>query len=269
MNRKVGNARLFLGNEESFDLEIAGGRISVRSLRGPDKTGPNEDAAAVIPIGDSAIVLAVADGVGGSPAGCDASTTAVETLQRTLAKVSDASELRGAILDGVEKANEKILMSGKRSATTLVVAEISGNQLRSYHVGDSELIAVGQRGAIKQRIIPHSPTGFAVEAGLLDEEEAVQHAQRHIIFNVIGAPDMHLDISTAIDLSLRDTVLLTSDGVLDNLFIDEIVEIIRMGPLDRAADQLIAATRDRMVNGKGSDPSKPDDATIVLYRRKA
>jgi serine/threonine protein phosphatase PrpC len=141
--------------------------------------------------------------------------------------------------------------------------------VRCYHVGDSELIVVGQRGRIKQRIIPHSPTGFAVEAGLLDEEAAVHHEDRHIIFNVVGAPNMRVDFSTAVDLALRDTVLLTSDGVLDNLFVDEIVEIIRKGPLDRAADRLIDATRDRMINGKGSQPSKPDDATIVLYRRKA
>jgi PPM family protein phosphatase len=80
---------------------------------------------------------------------------------------------------------------------------------------------------------------------------------------------MRVDFSTAIDLALRDTVLLTSDGVLDNLYVDEIVEIIRKGPLASAADRLIEATRDRMINGKGSKPSKPDDATIVLYRRVA
>ena len=53
----------------------------------------------------------------------------------------------------------------------------------------------------------------------------------------------------------------------NRLLIDEIVEIIRKGSLAKAADRLIAATRDRMINGKGKEPSKPDDATIVLYRR--
>lgn len=268
MNRKIGDARLFVGDEESLDLDLPGGRVAIRSLRGPDKAGPNEDAAALIPVGDDALVLAVADGVGGSPAGCDASTTAIETLQAALADFNPEQSLRSAILDAVEKANATILTSGRRSATTLVVAEISRNQLRCYHVGDSELIVVGQRGRIKQRIIPHSPTGFAVEAGLLDEEEAVQHEQRHIIFNVIGAPNMRVDISTAIELAPRDTVLLTSDGVLDNLYVDEIVELIRIGPLGKAADRLVAATRRRMLNDKGSGPSKPDDLTIVLYRRR-
>jgi serine/threonine protein phosphatase PrpC len=269
MNRKVGNARLFLNNEESFDLEIAGGNVSVRSLRAPDKEGPNEDAAAVIPVGDRAVVLAVADGVGGSPAGCEASTTAVETLQRALSKETDQAPLRGAILDAVEKANDKILNSGKRSATTLVIGEIAGHQLRCYHIGDSELFVVGQRGRIKHRTIAHSPTGFAVEAGLLDEQDAVQHEERHVIFNVVGSPEMRVDFSTAVNLALRDTVLLTSDGVLDNLYANEIVEIIRKGPLQVAADRLIKATLARMINDTGAEPSKPDDATIVLYRRTA
>lgn len=268
MNRNVAGARLFLENEESCDLALPRGTVSVRSLRAPDKEGPNEDAAAVIPASSRGVVLAVADGVGGSPAGCEASTMAVESLQRSLGALGEGEALRGAILDAMEKANHEILTSGRRSATTLVVAEIVGDRLRCYHVGDSELIVVGQRGRIKQRIIPHSPTGFAVEAGLLDEEEAVQHEQRHVIFNVIGAPNMRVDVSTAIDLALRDTVLLTSDGVLDNLYLDEIVEIIRMGPLPRAADRLVEATRARMEKRKGSNPSKPDDITIVLYRRR-
>jgi serine/threonine protein phosphatase PrpC len=267
MNRKAGAASLFFGDTESSDLVFTRGEVAVRSLRGPGKTGPNEDASAVIPVNDSALVLAVADGVGGAPSGCEASSTAIETLQRALAARTDGEPLRDAILDAIEKANLRILEAGKRSATTIVVAEISGNQLRCYHVGDSELIVCGQRGRIKQRIIPHSPTGFAVEAGLLDEQEAVQHEQRHIIFNVIGAPDMRVEVSTAIELAQLDTVLLTSDGVLDNLYLDEIVEIIRVGPLARAADKLLQATRARMEKQKGTEPSKPDDLTIVLYRR--
>jgi serine/threonine protein phosphatase PrpC len=268
MNRKIVGAQLFLGDEEALDIELERGHVSIRSLRGPDKEGPNEDAAALIPLSADALVLAVADGVGGLPGGCEASTLAVQILEQSLAAAAEGVPLRVAILDSLEKTNETLLGSGKRSATTLVVAAIADDQLRCFHVGDSELLVVGQRGRIKQRTISHSPTGFAVEAGLLNEEEAVQHEQRHIIFNVIGAADMRVDISTAIDLALRDTVLLTSDGVLDNLYLDEIIEIIRIGPIAKAADRLIEATRERMMNGKGSDPSKPDDATIMLYRRR-
>jgi protein phosphatase len=101
----------------------------------------------------------------------------------------------------------------------------------------------------------------------MDEDEAVQHDQRHVIFNVIGTQDMRVEIGPSLQLAARDTVLLASDGLFDNLFFDEIVEIIRMGPLADAADHLVAAARARMT-GDGSDghPCKPDDLTIVLFR---
>ena len=169
-------------------------------------------------------MLAVADGVGGSVAGREASNAAVRTLSRVLTKLPDETpQLRPAILDAVEEANKAVLGLARGAATTLVVAQLDATRLRSYHVGDSELLAVGQRGRIKQRVVPHSPTGFAVEAGLLDEDEAVQHDQRHVLFNVIGSSDMRVEIGPALQLAVRDTVLLASDGLFDNLFIDEIV----------------------------------------------
>jgi serine/threonine protein phosphatase PrpC len=195
----------------------------------------------------------------------------VQTLSRVLESVrADEQQLKPAILDAVEEANKTVLGLARGAATTLVVAQLTGAALRSYHVGDSELLAVGQRGRIKQRVVPHSPTGFAVEAGLLGEDEAVQHDQRHVLFNVIGSQDMRVEIGPTLQLAVRDTVLLASDGLFDNLFIDEIVDSIRMGPLGAAADRLVERVRARM-NGEGAanQPCKPDDLTIVLYRPRA
>jgi PPM family protein phosphatase len=265
-----GHVRLYLGEHdtERGEHSLPQGQVCVRSIRAPDKATPNEDAAAVIQIGEGSLVLAVADGVGGTPAGREASNAAVQTLERVLGELPEGSpQLRPAILDAVEEANRTVLGLARGAATTLVVAQLEANRLRSYHVGDSELVAVGQRGRIKQRVVPHSPTGFAVEAGLLDENEAVQHDQRHVIFNVIGSPDMRVEVGPALQLALRDTVLLASDGLFDNLFIDEIVDTIRMGPLAEAADRLVERVRARM-NGEGAadHPCKPDDLTVVLFR---
>jgi len=90
-----------------------------------------------------------------------------------------------------------------------------------------------------------------------------------LLFNVIGSPDMRVEMGAQARLALHDTVLLASDGLLDNLFADEIVEIIRMGPLEKAANRLVELAGKRMVGTGGSKPSKPDDLTIVLYRRHA
>lgn len=260
-------ARLFLGAQtEGADLELAQGQVSVRTFRSPAKETDNEDSAAVIPFGADGLVLAVADGVGGSPGGKQASNLAVQTLADMLTRTSpEPDNLRAAIIDALEEANRQILDLGRGSATTLVVGELLNGQVRSYHVGDSELMTVGQRGRVKLRVIPHSPTGFAVEAGLLDENEAVEHDTRHLLFNVIGTPDMRIEIGTPTRVSDFDTVILGSDGLLDNLFIDEIVRIIRCGKLASAADELTALALARM-DGSDSGPSKPDDYTIILYR---
>jgi len=263
---------LLLGenDNECVDLTLPVGQISVRSYRAPDKESKNEDAAAVIPFGRSALVLAVADGVGGTPAGREASNRAVQTLRRILSRTEPKiGNLRPAILDAVEDANRSILGQSRGAATTLVVGEIASGCVRSYHVGDSELINVGQRGRLKLRTIPHSPTGFAVEAGLLDEDEAVQHDQRHLLFNVVGTPDMRIEVGTPVRLDNLDTVLLASDGLMDNLYVDEIVEVVRKGRLPDAADELARRVAERMTNDSGGEPSKPDDLTFVLYRRPA
>ena len=262
--------QLFLGEHEraQADCTLPHGEVCVRSLRSPGKQTDNEDSAAIIQLGDDSLVLAVADGVGGAAAGREASNAAMRTLSRVLTKLPDETpQLRPAILDAVEAANQAVLALARGAATTLVVAQLDATRLRSYHVGDSELLAVGQRGRIKQRVVPHSPTGFAVEAGLLDENDAVQHDQRHVLFNVIGSTDMRVEVGPPLQLSVRDTVLLASDGLFDNLYIDEIVNTIRSGPLVAAADRLVERVQARM---QGEDaahqPCKPDDLTIVLFR---
>jgi serine/threonine protein phosphatase PrpC len=262
--------QLFLGEHERehVDRALPHGEVCVRSIRSPDKQTENEDSAAIIQLGDDSLVLAVADGVGGSVAGREASNATVRTLSRVLTKLpGEAAPLRPAILDAVEEANKTVLGLARGAATTLVVAQLDATRLQSYHVGDSELLAVGQRGRIKQRVVPHSPTGFAVEAGLLDEDEAVQHDQRHVLFNVIGSSTMRVEVGPALQLAVRDTVLLASDGLFDNLYIDEIVDTIRSGPLVAAADRLVERVQARMHGVEtAGQPCKPDDLTVVLFR---
>ncbi len=271
MSESVPAPQVFCGDAEHFDIRLEHGLVCVRSFKSPDKATPNEDAASVIPVGSDALVIAVADGVGGTPSGREAASLTMRTLGESLSADGLAADgLRNATLDAVDSANRRVLELGRGAATTLVIGELVGTQLRSYHVGDSELLAVGQRGRIKMRLVPHSPTGFAVEAGLMDENEAVSHDQRHVLFNVIGSPEMRVDIGTPMQLSMRDTVLLATDGLLDNLYVDEIVEIIRKGSLPAAADRLVDTARERMrLEDPGDTPCKPDDLTVILYRRRA
>lgn len=249
---------------------LAGGVSAVYSMRGPNKEDPNEDAAALIPLNEEAAVLVVADGVGGVRAGELAAEIAVRSLSTSLrSNGRDNPELRIAILDGIEKANHSILEQGLGSATTLAVVEIQGNQIRPYHIGDSTILVFGQRGKLKLQTVPHSPVGFAIESGLMDEAEAMHHEARHIVSNVIGMDGMRIEVGAPFTLSPYDTVLIASDGLFDNLHTDEIVTRLRKGPMKKAAGRLASDSRHRMLEPNGHDPSKPDDLTFVTFRSGA
>jgi len=240
---------------------------AVYSSREPESDKEkNEDAAALFNVNGQSSVLVVADGVGGHRAGERASNIAVKSIQTALKEPFEDKSLRPNIINAFEKANQAVMDLGVGAATTLAVVEIQGNQIRPYHVGDSEILVVGQRGKLKLQIVPHSPVGYAVQSGMLDENSAIHHEDRHLVSNLIGTADMHIVVGAPLQLSQHDTVLLASDGLADNLYLEEIVGLIRKGPLNKAAEALAQKALDRMNNPAEGAPSKPDDLTFILFR---
>lgn len=248
-------------------LESLPGQIYVYTHRSPSKETENEDCLAVIPSGDNCGILAVADGLGGLPSGSSASRISIDTLENKVIHKTEGMQLRELILDAFEQANREILEKGSGSATTLAIAELQGDEIRTYHVGDSKIIVCGQRGKIKINTVSHSPVEYAVEAGMLDEDEAVLHDERHLVSNVVGSHDMSITLGSTVKLARYDTLLVASDGLFDNLYMEEIIEIIRKGSLEMAANNLVEAAGKRMLSGESGLPAHPDDLTIILYRR--
>ncbi|MBT8131304.1 MAG: protein phosphatase 2C domain-containing protein [Gammaproteobacteria bacterium] len=250
-------------------MELAGGEAVVCSFRSPDKDSPNEDAAVIVPLSDTSAILAVADGVGGSRQAQTASAEIVKSLSRIdLEGEQGDAHTRAAIVNAIERANKKVCESHLGSATTLAVAEIADHQVRPIHIGDSAVLVIGQRRKLHLQTVSHSPIGYAVEAGVMDEGEAMHHEDRHLVSNVIGADDMRIEIGHKLALARRDTVVLVTDGVLDNLHIDELIEMVRKGSLMTAAHRVMDAVQKRMTNPAADAPSKPDDTTMILYRRR-
>jgi len=246
---------------------FAGGEVAYYTHRAPAKEGVNQDSVAFVDCGGGSGVLAIADGAGGMRAGEQASRTTLEVLMDTVRGAAERGEpLRDGILTGIERANRAVLDLGLGAVTTLAVAEIAAGTVRTYHVGDSVILVVGQRGKIKLQTIAHSPVGYAVEAGVLDEGEAMHHEERHLVSNFIGTPDMRVEIGSTLQLAPRDTVLLASDGLADNLHTDEIVQAVRSGPLLAALTGLVERARARMLAEAGPQPCKPDDLSVLLFR---
>lgn len=242
---------------------------AVSSQKAPYKQTPadNQDSWLAMQIDPRRAVLAVADGAGGYANGSEASQIVISALQQHLTEFSNgAASLREPILNALEHSNREMQARNLNAASTAVIAEVFQEQghhwLRSYHVGDSTLVVTGQRGAIKLQTVCHSPIGFGIEAGLLDDNAALTHKERHWVSNLVGLTDMRIEIGSAIRLSPLDRIILCSDGLTDNLAMAEIVEYCRKGPLEAAVelvgDQCIAAMHS--VNGH------EDDLTLILTR---
>jgi len=253
---------------QQVEMDVAGGTAVAYSCREPGKETENEDSVALIPYGPGAAALVVADGAGGLPAGKRASLTAITTLAESLQSAMDKTTLlRTAILNGIEAANDAVLGLANGSATTMTVITIEGRIARSYQIGDSEAIIVGQRGLVKLQTTAHSPTGFAVEAGFLDEREALHHEERHLVSNFLGTSDMRIDVGATVKLSPRDTIIVASDGLMDNVHVDEILECVRKGPLTDAVNCAVGLAAQRMQVTREGQPSKPDDLSIIVFRK--
>jgi serine/threonine protein phosphatase PrpC len=257
---------------------LAAGHAGLFTRRSPGKPGPSEDAAVLLGLDGTRGILGIADGVGGHAHGGEAARTMVETLASFWRDAIPAGmDTQTAILGAIQAAHKTVLSWNVGAATTLVAVELQGRfeaedgsgpaeHIRPYHAGDSMALVIGEGGEIRHQTVSHSPVGYALEAGLIDEEDALRHQDRHLVSNAIGLPDMHIEVGPSIALAPGDSVLLASDGLFDNFTMGAIAEHVRTGPLGETLDALVDDCRERMVSPRPDQPTKPDDLTLILWR---
>lgn len=249
-------------------LALPVGEVVVYTRRAPYKEGeaPNEDRVGIVEVDANNFVLVVADGVGGSPVGEVASGIVVDKIVECIAADMDSSQVTATLIAALEEAHEEIRSTGSGCASTVAIAHIDHESFRTAHVGDSVVMLLGQRGKVKLETISHSPVGYALEAGILSEDEAFRHEDRHVVSNIIGGQDMSMTLGANVPLAAYDTLLLATDGVTDNLRKEEIIELVRKGALTACGEALARASSDRMVSD--AEQGKADDMTFILFRRK-
>ena len=242
------------------------GMVAMFSTASPFKRSPNEDCYAVIPLNKETLILAVADGAGGHPNGGMAARLVIEAVVKEVT-LPGKRPVRESIVNGFDAGQAAIVTQVPGAATTLIVVEITNRSARTYHVGDSGACVIGGRGKVKSYTIFHSPTGYAAEAGMLTEQQAMMHEHRHVVSNLMGDAEMSVEIGQPLLLAARDTIVVASDGLFDNLLRDEIGAISCRGPLADAGQNLIAAATARMKDVDPDEPGKADDLTILMYRQ--
>ena len=257
--------RLFEANlNEPIQFASSWGEALVFSQCHPARE-PNQDSCLCLDFGAEGLLLAVADGMGGHRQGEVASRMTLEAVEEKVqtALLEDRG-MRAGVIDGFEGAQERVSALGSGAGTTLVVATIDQEGMRSFHTGDSMALLLGGRGLIKHQTLDHSPTAYALHAGLIEKSELLSHPDRHVLLSAIGHPGLQIDVKPAVPLAVQDTLLLASDGLTDNLTTDEIVSLTTRGSAAEAIAALAARSRACML--AADESGKADDLSLVLFR---
>jgi PPM family protein phosphatase len=188
----------------------------------------NEDRAAA---GDT--LFAVADGMGGARGGEVAARLAIETLQASYARNPTIAGLREAFVAANGAIWEQsVRVDGLRGmGTTLTAAGLTvGSDGRDViglgNVGDSRAYLMSG-SSIRQITADHSLAEERVRHGEMTEAEAEVHPHRHILTRALGVgPEVDIDL-WELHVQTGDRLLLCSDGLTNEVGVDQIAQVLR------------------------------------------
>lgn len=239
-------------------------QLAYHSLRGARHT--NEDRVAVAER-DNAVLMVLADGLGGHAGGALAAETLVQTVVHAFQAVrAPLIERPSAFLAlAILQAHQRIVDLGRRAGppleprTTCVVCLVQGGYAYWAHVGDSRLYHL-RDGRVQRRTHDHSTLEQLCQAGLLSEEEMGAHPQKSHLLECVGGrqrPTISLSEET---LLLRDDILLlVSDGVWEALTTEAIIRHVDRPVLEEGIEELLLACERSM-------PQACDNVSAVALR---
>lgn len=181
----------------------------------------NEDACIALEL-DGTFLLAVADGLGGCPAGEIASRLAVEQLSSLVKSSLSESKTDAEIASLLESIFLQIHLCIEREGTgprkgmgtTLTAAIVRGGSAIIANTGDSRAYILNQHG-MRFRTRDHSPVERLLRAGSIDEETARIHPFKNIVDHALG---IDFAVDTYVEhLEPEDILLLSTDGLHDYL----------------------------------------------------
>jgi protein phosphatase len=163
-----------------------------------------------------AVLVVVADGMGGHAAGADAATCAVNAVVEVVTSAADPHAALAEAFRAAGRAVREMPSGDERSGTTLVAAIVSPGRTTVANVGDSRAYLL-HRGGARQITRDHSWVATEVSAGRLEAGLAVSHPARgHLVRAITGGPDVDVDVFTP-PVGPGDVLVLCTDGVWEVL----------------------------------------------------
>lgn len=234
------------------DLELSAPRLRAIGMSILGDREEQQDRLGGRRLDDGAVLLALADGMGGHEGGAQAAQTVVEAA---LAEVDPAAPAPHArLVSSLERASQDLAMMKtaggdrlKRCGCTLVLAEVRPGGLHFLSVGDS-LLLLRRGGNLMRLNEDHSMASILAEMvrdGELTRDEADRDRRAHMLLSAVTGetPDLVHAPDTPLPLKPGDRIILASDGLLA-LQPDEIATIaVQEDEAGSCASRLLTETR--------------------------
>jgi PPM family protein phosphatase len=206
-----------------------------------------------------ALLLVVADGMGGHRHGEVAAQLAVKSLtdafqEEAAPTLKNPAKFLGAQIQHIHDAIGSLTLSNnllEAPRTTIVATALQHGALYCAHVGDSRLYHF-RRGKLLYRTQDHSIVQALQRKGLISKQEMLTHPDRHKIYNCLGGDKIpQIDVAQTQNLQDGDILLLCTDGLWSGLSDEKIGEILHSGVISKVIPSLI--TLAEKINGEDSD----------------
>lgn len=217
---------------------------------------------------NDALLLVLADGMGGHQHGEIAAQIAVDTFMRAFGRLENgrAKEpevfLRAAMRAGhdaiIDYAHEQQL--GGNPGTTCVAALVQDSQVWAAHAGDSRFYLL-RNNAVANVTHDHSVVQQWADWGIISPEEMRTHPDRNKITNCLGGVEdmFYVEVSSNVGMQEDDTLLLCSDGFWSPLKDEELMRLHTSSSLGNTLSELAEVAIRR--EGKHAD-----NTTAVVAR---
>lgn len=240
-------------------ISVGDYRIGYFLLRSPHKTSENEDVV-FVDKKNGTLIFGVADGAGGHPKGQEAAFIVGDEILNGKYSLTE-DQFNPFHLIEVINNRVRALKVGARS--TLAFATIINDNIRCFAVGDSEIVYWNGNGAEVYSNVPHSNTGYRVEAGILDQDESLDDPERHVVTNLVGDEAIRIESTSAFEVKKGHTILIGTDGLFDNVSHAELRELVAKGVFEKSFEMLTEICKKQ----EEDKWKKTDDIGFVLIRK--
>ncbi|AND85093.1 Stp1/IreP family PP2C-type Ser/Thr phosphatase [Clostridium tyrobutyricum] len=190
-------------------------------------------------------VYVIADGMGGHNAGEVASKIAVDTTISYMKSIKISDNMQDDLIKAINIANEKIFKLSKSRedlsgmGTTITACLVKDDHMITGNVGDSGCYIIKKDG-ISKITKDHSLVQQLIDEGSITEEEAAVHPNKNIITRALGT-NASVEVDTFnVNLKDVDRVLICTDGLSNEVSVNEMYEIIMKNSNNKdACKQLI------------------------------